>query len=519
MIEETTTRSDYTGNGSTATYDYSFKIVDETHLTVVVRDTDDAEHSLSIGTDYTVTGVASDSGGTIVLVDGDQAWIDSSGFLADDMILSITRNIPYTQTTDVRNQADYYPEIHETAFDKLVMMIQQLKDEMSRSFKSQVSDFTDDLVLPTAAQRAGLFLAFDDDGNPTVSSASINPDDITVSAFMETLLDDLTAQAARQTLGFSGTSGTVAAANIDTDAVTTAKILALAVTTAKIAANAVTTAKLANDLISGMTTVDPALDDYVSISDTSDSGNIKKSLISKLKNSAVRSVTTTDGATAADETLVLSGASFTETLITAVGNTGKVVELIHAGTSLTQTYTVASAGGNVAGAATSALHTAGEVLRLRSDGTNWLKISRYVPAIRNSFTPTGAWSSNTTYTGYWWRTSNLLNFDVKVAVAGAPTSASLTINLPANAPAIDTTVMLDTTAGVTGLNGTVSIRDVSADNFTGMVRYNDSGSIAVFKDDGDGTNSTITQAAPMTFANGDFVIVRVRDLPMTGWHT
>lgn len=89
----------------------------------------------------------------------------------------------------------------------------------------------------------------------------------------------------------------------------------------------------------------------------------------------VRSVTTTDTATTSDDVLLLSGASFTETLPTAVGNSGKILTLIHNGTSLTQIYTLQTSGvqtiGGVAGGSY-VLYTNGETLRVVSDGSNWI---------------------------------------------------------------------------------------------------------------------------------------------------
>lgn len=90
---------------------------------------------------------------------------------------------------------------------------------------------------------------------------------------------------------------------------------------------------------------------------------------------AYRSVTSTDTCTNADYTLSLSGASFTETLFTAVGNAGKILVIKHSGTSLTQVYTLNTTGGQTIGGVTSgayALYTNGETLTIQSDGSNWV---------------------------------------------------------------------------------------------------------------------------------------------------
>lgn len=52
-------------------------------------------------------------------------------------------------------------------------------------------------------------------------------------------------------------------------------------------------------------------------------------------------------------------------------------------------------------------------------GTDWV-----------SFTPTGAWNTNTTYTGKWRRVGDQMEIGYHVATSGAPNAASLTLNLP-----------------------------------------------------------------------------------------
>lgn len=88
-----------------------------------------------------------------------------------------------------------------------------------------------------------------------------------------------------------------------------------------------------------------------------------------------RSVTTTDTATTADDVLVLSGATFTETLYTAVGNANKVITIKHGGTSVTQVYTVDPNGAETieddSSHSTFLLYTKGEEIRLISNGANW----------------------------------------------------------------------------------------------------------------------------------------------------
>ncbi len=143
-------RNDYVGNGSTETYSYTFRIFDEADLRVTVVDTDGVETQLSLSTDYTVTGVGTSGGGTIVLVDANQDWLDAEGDLATNFGLTIRRVLDIVQETDIRNQGAYFPEIHEDQFDKLAMIDQQQQDELDRSLKlpETISGASFDPTLP-----------------------------------------------------------------------------------------------------------------------------------------------------------------------------------------------------------------------------------------------------------------------------------------------------------------------------------------------------------------------------------
>lgn len=155
-ISSTTNRNNYTGNGTTGTYSYTYKIFSQTDLLVTIRDTsDDSETTLTISTDYTVTGVGGTSGGTIVLVSGGQDWIDGSGYLDTGYEISIRRVRPLTQTADIRNQGDFYPEVHEDVFDKLTMVDQQQQDELDRSLKLSESIDPDDFDPSIPAEIVG----------------------------------------------------------------------------------------------------------------------------------------------------------------------------------------------------------------------------------------------------------------------------------------------------------------------------------------------------------------------------
>ncbi|EOE7266730.1 hypothetical protein ACKTLC_000561 [Cronobacter sakazakii] len=108
--------NDYTGNGTTTNFDYNFRVFKRTDLVVSVLDLDNNLTVLTLDTDYTVTGVGGYNGGKVIL----------SAPLGNGWKISISRNLPLTQDTDLRNQGSFFPEVHEDAFDKLTMLIQQV---------------------------------------------------------------------------------------------------------------------------------------------------------------------------------------------------------------------------------------------------------------------------------------------------------------------------------------------------------------------------------------------------------
>ena len=140
-VASTTNRNNYTGDGNTSVYAYSYRIFTEDDLTITVKDTDDVEVTLAITTDYTVDGVGVGSGGNVTLVDNGQDWIDAGGDLKLNYTISIRRVLDLKQETDIRNQGDFYPEAHEDEFDRSRMIDQQQQDEIDRSVK--LSETTD----------------------------------------------------------------------------------------------------------------------------------------------------------------------------------------------------------------------------------------------------------------------------------------------------------------------------------------------------------------------------------------
>lgn len=108
--------NDYTGNGVTTSFPYTFRIFKKTDLTVSVIDLSENITVLVLDTDYTVTNAGGYNGGSVVLTSP----------LADGWKITVARELEATQETDLRNQGKFFAEVHEDAFDKLTMLIQQV---------------------------------------------------------------------------------------------------------------------------------------------------------------------------------------------------------------------------------------------------------------------------------------------------------------------------------------------------------------------------------------------------------
>ncbi|WP_336479374.1 hypothetical protein [Escherichia coli] len=156
-ISTTVSHNDYTGNGVTTSFPYTFRIFQKTDLSVSVVDSDENITELVLDTDYTVTNAGSYNGGNVVL----------TAPLASGWKISIARELEPTQETDLRNQGKFFPEVHEDAFDKLTMLIQQsfywINFLNDRSVKVPESG---SWFAPNIANRRNKIFAWGDSGQP-----------------------------------------------------------------------------------------------------------------------------------------------------------------------------------------------------------------------------------------------------------------------------------------------------------------------------------------------------------------
>ena len=161
-ISSTTVRNSYSGDNSTTTFSYTFKIFQDSDIQVIIRSTDGTETTKTITTHYTVTGAGASGGGSVIFTSGN---IPTS-----TQTVVLRRNIPQTQAIDYIANDPFPAESHEEGLDRATMAIQQLQEEVTRSLKlSKTNTMTSTEFTVGATARANKILAFDTNGELSVT--------------------------------------------------------------------------------------------------------------------------------------------------------------------------------------------------------------------------------------------------------------------------------------------------------------------------------------------------------------
>lgn len=127
-VASSTNKITYAGNGSTRKWPFTFKVLDPSHLQVIVTDTNGAETTLSAG--YSV-----DLDDNVVTYPID----DLQDPLPSGYKITLLRWLPIVQELDLKNQSNYEAEALEREYDYLTMTVQQLKEITDRSLVFPVS--------------------------------------------------------------------------------------------------------------------------------------------------------------------------------------------------------------------------------------------------------------------------------------------------------------------------------------------------------------------------------------------
>jgi len=159
-VSSTTTKNSYSGNGSTTTFAYGFKIFADADLTVILRSAAGTETVQTITTHYTVTNAGNANGGNVVF----------GAAPASGVTVVIRRNMGLTQATDYVANDPFPAATHEDALDRLTFISQQMQEEVDRTIKlSRTNTMTSTEFTTSATDRASKVLSFDSSGELSVT--------------------------------------------------------------------------------------------------------------------------------------------------------------------------------------------------------------------------------------------------------------------------------------------------------------------------------------------------------------
>jgi hypothetical protein len=211
-VETTAVRTVLNGNGSATAFPFSFHVDDPTTVSVIY--TDAAGNSTTLpASAYSVALNSGTDGGTVTYSPG-------IGPIPTGSTLTIVRTVPLTQDVALNNQDGFYPEVVTGALDQLTMGVQQVDDAVKRAFQAPSTDPLGlNYLMPTVAQRAGLFAGWDSlgnlvavkgsDPNPDISDRWVVPTGGTASRQLSSILGDQPSAAAYGVLP-NGTDQTAA---------------------------------------------------------------------------------------------------------------------------------------------------------------------------------------------------------------------------------------------------------------------------------------------------------------------
>lgn len=148
----------YNGNGATTSFPFTFKTYAAGDLLVIKTSTLGVESTLVLSSNYSVTlnpDQDASPGGSVT-------FPLSGAPLATGEKLTILSALDVEQTTDLLGGGAFNARVIEDTFDRTVIQIQQLDEQVGRSIKIPTSDGGGDVTLPSAADRAGRLLVFDE---------------------------------------------------------------------------------------------------------------------------------------------------------------------------------------------------------------------------------------------------------------------------------------------------------------------------------------------------------------------
>lgn len=171
-ISSLVTSEQLPANGVATQFSFPNKIFAATDLVVTLIDTLGNLYAFTnfanaaTGLSYTVQNVDVDTGCLVVF----------SGPPTNGWTVDIRSATPDTQSTSIKNQGIFLPELHEEAFDRAVRQVQDLtRQAYTYGIHGPDLEKVPWTALPAAGIRAGQALLFDSNGLPTVGALPTTP--------------------------------------------------------------------------------------------------------------------------------------------------------------------------------------------------------------------------------------------------------------------------------------------------------------------------------------------------------
>lgn len=204
----TTTASTVTaaGNGATTVFNYSFVAGQASYIQVTYTNSSGVA-TIVPSSQYTLV-INPPAAGQVWGIGGNVTYPLVGSPIASGTTLTITRTVPLTQAVS-SNQGQLFPLAVEQALDILEMEIQQIATVSGYNLTGNISDPAGlTYSAPPVAQRAGLIMAWDAQGN--VIAASAAPSGI-ISSAMQPVVSASTLANGRSAFGL----GSMATENIN----------------------------------------------------------------------------------------------------------------------------------------------------------------------------------------------------------------------------------------------------------------------------------------------------------------
>ncbi len=144
-----------TAPGSQREFGYPFRVLSDTDIRVA------QDNSMLDPGDYSVSGIGDPSGGTVTL----------NGAPPVGSRITVWRQMPLVSGNGFASGTEIGAPALNEAFDRLVMMAQQVAEDASNAVRPALTDVIRDLTLPPLEERAGKFLSFDSQGCPETVAA------------------------------------------------------------------------------------------------------------------------------------------------------------------------------------------------------------------------------------------------------------------------------------------------------------------------------------------------------------